>query len=459
MDVHLAPVGADLVRARCRCGSHDRSRVRRRADARDRRHELDGCRSTRIASGGSAEAGAAGGRRAQAQQRAARHGGEEPRAQRPGGPQRRVPRRRRRATCCYEMKLSSTTLRRHPRRTRSSTTRRAAAASSTATTTAPSSPWPALRDRDRRGRTGAESVLTITGPEGAVVDQDAPARGGVRRRPAGGAPRRAPARRRPRPSRRHRRPRRSCPPVEALAQLTAMHEAGLVTDEELRGEAGGDPRPAPPALGPGSALVGVGAPGGLRLGGRPSRRPGPGARRSGHVASSAFSASSVSSRSRHARPAAEGRALRAPPRASTGCGSPCVPSGEVDRARLAASCGQRPRSTTSIGRLLGRRVGWAPARRTPPSAPPARPATSVAGRWRRSGRGLGASSAARPSAAAGAVAVAAVLRRRLLEHLGQRRRPPTTTPFAKPTTRLVGLDRVLRHPDGVGRDGSRARLR
>jgi hypothetical protein len=92
-------------------------------------------------------------------------------------------------------------------------------------------PWAAVSDVSVEGH-GAESVLTITGPNGAVsiktrpheveyavglieelraAATDVPATTG----PAGNAA------------------DGKLPPVEALAQLTAMHEAGLVTDAEF----------------------------------------------------------------------------------------------------------------------------------------------------------------------------------------------------------------------------------
>ena len=92
-------------------------------------------------------------------------------------------------------------------------------------------PLAALRDLTVEGH-GAESVLTITGPEGAVSIKTRPheveyAVGLLDELRAGAgeatteAVATAPA------------TEEKLPPVEALAQLTAMHEAGLVTDEEF----------------------------------------------------------------------------------------------------------------------------------------------------------------------------------------------------------------------------------
>jgi hypothetical protein len=79
---------------------------------------------------------------------------------------------------------------------------------------------------------GAESVLTITGPEGAVSIKTRPheveyAVGLLAELRAGPVDVTAETVETP------ATPAAKLPPVEALAQLTAMHDAGLVTDDEF----------------------------------------------------------------------------------------------------------------------------------------------------------------------------------------------------------------------------------
>ena len=92
-------------------------------------------------------------------------------------------------------------------------------------------PLAAISDVTVEGR-GAESLLTITGPDGAVAIRTRPheveyavglleelraAAGDATTEAVTSAP----------------TPEGRLPPVEALAQLTAMHDAGLVTDDEF----------------------------------------------------------------------------------------------------------------------------------------------------------------------------------------------------------------------------------